>query len=257
MATASARSRLPGVLHRIDRPETIVLAIALAGIAAVGRFLDPFALAIALAVQLTLGGFGAVLLIGPVRRGAGFARYATLALAAVAATVFMRLLPEGISLLISPVIAAVLWSVLWIELRSAFGLTARTALDLALTTIVFAAAAGLARVFPIDAWPPPLALVALITFAVGLRAAEARGSSGAVAVGQSLLQTLAVAQVGAAVWLLDLPGVVGPALVALAFYAWGGAVDALDGGAAPRAVAIEFGSLAALGLLVALLLHRT
>jgi hypothetical protein len=257
MATLGARRRLPEALQRIDRPEAIVLAVTLAAIAAVGRFLGPFQLAIALAVQLALGGFGAVLLIGPARRGAGFARYATLALAAVAATVFTRLLPEGISLLVAPLVAATLWAVLWIELRSAFGLTARTALDLALTAIVFAGAAGIAHVLPPDAWPPPLALVALVSFAVGLRAAEARGSSGAVAVGQSLLQTLAVAQVGAAVWLLDLPGVVGPALVALAFYAWGGAVEALDGGATPRAVALEFGSLAALGLLVALLLHRT
>jgi len=52
-----------------------------------------------------------------------------------------------------------------------------------------------------------------------------------------------------------LPGVVGPAIIALAFYVWGGAADALQNGASSRSVIIEFGSLALLGLLVALLLH--
>jgi hypothetical protein len=50
--------------------------------------------------------------------------------------------------------------------------------------------------------------------------------------------------------------VVGPALVALAFYAWGGAADALQSGASARAVTMEFGSLALLGILVAIFLHR-
>jgi hypothetical protein len=44
--------------------------------------------------------------------------------------------------------------------------------------------------------------------------------------------------------------------MALAFYAWAGAVQALRAGEPGRGVAIEFGSLAVLGLVVALLLHR-
>ena len=57
-----------------------------------------------------------------------------------------------------------------------------------------------------------------------------------------------------AVVVLRIPGLVGPALVALAFYVWGGAADALGGGATPRSVALEFGSLALLGFVVAVLM---
>jgi hypothetical protein len=46
------------------------------------------------------------------------------------------------------------------------------------------------------------------------------------------------------------------AAMTLAFYAWGGAVDALRGEASGRAVAVEFGSLMLLGLVVGLLVHR-
>jgi len=60
--------------------------------------------------------------------------------------------------------------------------------------------------------------------------------------------------VAVAVVVLRVPGLVGPALVALAFYVWGGAADALGGGATPRSVALEFGSLALLGFLVAVLM---
>ncbi|MGH2456923.1 MAG: hypothetical protein ACRDHD_11790, partial [Candidatus Limnocylindria bacterium] len=88
-----------------------------------------------------------------------------------------------------------------------------------------------------------------------LRAAEARGRGGAEAVGQAALHLVAVAQVGTAVALLRLPGIVGAALVALAFHAWSGAAEAIDGGTSLRAVVLEFGALALLGLVVALLLH--
>jgi hypothetical protein len=248
--------RLPAALERIDRPQAILLAIGLAVISAIGWLVGPLALAAAIAVQLTIGGFGAVALIGPARRGLGLARYTTLALAAVAATLFGRLLPGGVSLLFVPLVAVLLWSILWLELREMRDASVRTGLDLALTGIIFGGAAGIDHLFPSDAWPPPLALVALLAFLVGLRAAESRGTGGAQAVGQALLHALAVAQVGAAVALLDLQGVVGPAIIALAFYTWAGAAEALEGGARARAVAIEFGSLALLGLAVALLLHR-
>jgi hypothetical protein len=49
--------------------------------------------------------------------------------------------------------------------------------------------------------------------------------------------------------------VVGAAVLALGFHAWAGAAEALDSGARGRAVLVEFGSLALLGLLVALLLR--
>ena len=47
------------------------------------------------------------------------------------------------------------------------------------------------------------------------------------------------------------------AIIALAFYTWAGAVDALRGEARPgAAVAIEFGSLMLIGLVAGLILHR-
>jgi hypothetical protein len=46
-------------------------------------------------------------------------------------------------------------------------------------------------------------------------------------------------------------------VVALSFYVWGGAADALGSGSTSRAVALEFGSLALLGLVVALLMGQS
>ena len=66
---------------------------------------------------------------------------------------------------------------------------------------------------------------------------------------------MAVAQVAAASACCSLPGVVGAAIVALGFHAWGGAAEALDDGASGRSVILEFGALAVLGLVVALLLY--
>ena len=45
--------------------------------------------------------------------------------------------------------------------------------------------------------------------------------------------------------------------MALAFHAWSGAAEALEDGAEGRSVAVEFGSLAVLGIVVAVLLHAT
>jgi hypothetical protein len=47
------------------------------------------------------------------------------------------------------------------------------------------------------------------------------------------------------------------AITGLAFYAWGGAVEALRGGASGRSVAVEFGTLMLVGLVAGLLLHRS
>jgi hypothetical protein len=57
--------------------------------------------------------------------------------------------------------------------------------------------------------------------------------------------------------LLALPAPIGPALVALTFHSWSGAADALESGVSTRAVILEYGSLAAIGLIVALFLSGT
>jgi len=244
------------VMQRIDRPEAVALAVALALLAAVGWYVAPFWLAVIIAAQLTMAGLGGVHLIGPARPGMGFARYATLAAAAVALSLFGRLLPGGVALLLVPVVAVLLWSVLWLELRAARGIGARTMLDLAMAGILFAGASGIWLLLGQAAWPPPLVLVLLLAFVLAMRSAEDRGWGGVEAVGQATLHVLAVGQMGAALVLLHLPGLVTPAIVALTFHAWGGAVEALQEGASLRSVALEFGTLGVLGLIVALLLQQ-
>lgn len=245
----------PPVLSRVQHPEAVLIAVAMAVAAAAGWVLGPFWMAVMVAVQLVIGGLGAVWLIGPARPELGFARYATLATAGVALTLFGRLLVPGIGLLLAPVVALLLWGVIRLELGLAESGQRRVGLDLALVGIVFAAAAGIGVIVPADAWPPGLVLLLIVASVPALRAAEARGRTGIEAVGQALLQLVALAQVSAAVGLLQLPGVVGAAVVALGFHAWAGAAEALDGGASARAVVLEFGALAVLGLVVALLLH--
>jgi hypothetical protein len=242
-------------LARIDRPEAVLIAILMAGVAATGWVVNPFWLAITIAAQLAIGGIGAVMLIGPARPELGFARYATLATAGVALTLFGRLVAPGVGLLLTPVAAILLWGVMRLELDLAQGSGRRVGIDLALVGIVFAASAGLGAVFPADSWPPSLVLLLMISAVPALRAAEARGRSGIEAVGQAVLHLVVLAQLGGAMALLRLPGVVGSAIVALGFHAWGGAAEALDDGASARSVVLEFGALAVLGLVVAVLLH--
>lgn len=249
------RRRL-AVLRRIDRPAAAALAIVQAVVAAVGWFAAPVWLAVAIAGQLALGGLAAIYVIGPARADLGLARYAMPSLAGIAATLFGRLIPGGLSLLLVPIVAVLLWSITYLELRIERGTGGRTIGELLLTIIVFTSAAGVLVLFGPQVWPTPLALVAILAVPVALRSAEARGTMGAEAVGQGLLHVLAVIQVGAAAILLNLPISVMAALMALAFYAWGGAVDALRGEASGRAVAVEFGSLMLLGLVVGLLVHR-
>jgi hypothetical protein len=74
------------------------------------------------------------------------------------------------------------------------------------------------------------------------------------AVGQAALHLLVVLQVATAMILLELPPPVGPALVALTFHSWSGAADALESGVSTRAVILEYGSLAAIGVIVAVFL---
>lgn len=249
------RRRL-AILRQIDRPAVMGLAILQAVVAAAGWFASPVWLAGAIAAQLALGGVGAVRILGPARSDLGLARYALPAVAGIVATLFGKLIPGGLSLLLVPILAVLLWSVTYLELRVERGTGGRTIGDLLLTAMVFAGAAGIMTFFGTQTWPTPLILVAGLTLPLALRAAEARGTMGAEGFGQALLHLLVVTQVGAAAVLLVLSPTVIAALMALAFYTWGGAVDALRGEASGRSVAAEFGMLTALGLLIGLWLSR-
>jgi hypothetical protein len=243
-------------LRRIDRPAAALLAVAQAIAAAIGWFVEPVWLAVVIAVQLALGGIGAVRVLGPARPELGLARYAMPAAAGIAVTLVGRLMPGGISLLLVPVVAVLLWAVTYLELRVERGTGGRTIGDLLVFAIVTAAAWGLLELFGSRAWPTPLVVVALFTLPLALRAAEARGALGAEAVGLALLQVLATVQVAAATILLDMPVYAIAVLTGFAFYVWGGAVEALRGGASGRSVVLESGALALIGLLAGLLLHR-
>ena len=244
------------ILRRVDRPAAILLAVAQGLVATAGWFAPPIWLAVAIAGQLVLGGIISVRVIGPARSDLGLARYAIPATAGIAATVFGRLIPGGLSLLLVPILIVLLWIVTYMELRAERGTGGRTIGELLLTGILFAGSAGLLALFGSQTWPTPLALVAALAVPLAMRSAEARGAMGVAGVGQSLLHILVTVQVGAGVALLTLPNGVMAAIIALAFYTWGGAVDALRGDASGRAVAVEFGALLLLGLVVGLLMHR-
>lgn len=243
-------------LRRIDRPAAVILAVLQSIAAAVGWFVEPVWLAVAVAVQLALGGIGAVRVLGPARPELGLARYLMPAAAGIAATLVGRLVPGGVSLLLVPVVAVLLWIVTYLEMRVERGTGGRTIGDLLVFGVLTAAAWGILELFGPRAWPTPLIVVALFTLPLALRAAEARGALGAEAVGQALLQLLATAQVAAATILLDMPVYAMAVLTGFAFYVWGGTVEALRGGASGRSVALESGALALIGLLAGLLLHR-
>lgn len=239
-------------LRRIDRPAAAILAVVQAVVAAVGWFAEPVWVAAAVAGQLLLGGIGAVWVMGPAHGHLGLARYAMPAMAGIAATLFGRLIPGGLAVLLVPIVAVLLWSVTYLELRAERGAGGRTLRDLLLTLIVFGGVAGLFGLFGMRTWPTPLFLVALLVLPATFRSAELRGRLGAEGFGQGLVHVLAVVQVGAAAALLDLPVQATSALVALAFYTWAGAADALGQGASGRSVAVEFGSLVLIGLVVGL-----
>lgn len=243
------------IRSRVEHPEAILLAVGLAAAAAPGWLGSVFWLAVAIGLQLAVGGLGTVAVLGPVQPGLGFARYAIPAVSGVAVTLLGRQLADVAGLAMLPAAAFVLWAVLRLELSATRSGRAGFLLDLALVAVVFASAAGIGALLPRTAWPPAILLVVLLTAVPALRSAEARGRSGVEAVGHAVLHLAAVAQVGTALALLNLQGVVAAAILALAFHAWGGAAEALDHGASARAVALEFGALAVLGVIVALLLH--
>lgn len=248
--------RRGAILRRIDRPAAIVLAIAQALVATAGWFADPLWLAVAIAGQLVLGGIVAVRVIGPARSDLGLARYAIPATAGIAATLFGRLIPGGLSLLLVPILAVLLWVVTYMELRAERGTGGRTIGELLLTSIVFAGAAGVLVLLGPQSWPTPIILVAVLALPLALRSAEARGTMGVAGVGQATLHVLVVAQVGAAVVLLNMPIHLMGALIAFAFYAWSSAAEALRGPVSGRSVAVEFGALLLVGLVAGLLMHR-
>ena len=244
------------VLRHIDRPAAIVLAVAQALVASAGWFASPLWLAVAVAGQLVLGGIVAVRVIGPMRSDLGLARYAIPATAGIAATLFGRLIPGGLSILLVPILAVLLWIVTYLELRIERGTGGQTIGRLLLTAIVYAGAAGLLVLFGPRSWPTPLILVVGLVLPLALRSSEARGTLGVEGIGQAVLHLLVVAQVGAAALLLNIPPAVMAGLMALAFYTWSAAVETLRDGASGRSVAIEFGALLLFGLVVGLLLHR-
>jgi len=249
------RSRLAAT-RRADRLGAVVIAVVQAAVAAAGWLVDPVWLAVAVAAQLLLGGLAAVYVIGPMKHELGLARYAMPSAAGIAATLFGRLLPPGLSLLLVPLVAVLLWAVTYLELRIERGTGGRTIHDLLMMAIVFSATAGLVTLFGPRAWPTPMIVVGVIGLPVAMRSAEARGVLGVEAVGQALLHVLAMVQVGVGAALLNVPPTVLAGLVGLTFYAWAGAVDAIRGEATGRSVAIEYGSLLLIGLVVGLLMFR-
>jgi hypothetical protein len=248
--------RRMAVLRHVDRPAAILLAVAQALVAAAGWFATPLWLAVAVAGQLMLGGIVAVRVIGPARSDLGLARYAIPAAAGIAATLFGRLITGGLSLPLVPVLAVLLWTVTYLELREERGTGGRTISSLLLTGILFAGSAGLLDLFGARSWPTPLILVVVLAAPLALRAAEARETMGVEGVGQALLHVLVVVQVGAGSVLLNIPQTVMAALMALAFYTWSTAADALRGAASGRSVASELGGPLLFGLVVGLLMHR-
>jgi hypothetical protein len=241
-------------LRRIDRPAAALLAVLQAVVAAFGWFAEPIWLAVAIAGQLLLGSIGAIRVMGPARGDLGLARYAVPAIAGISATLFGRLIPGGLAVLLVPIVAVLLWSVTYLELRAERGAGGRTMRDLLLTLIVFGAVAGTFALFGMASWPTPLAIVALLVLPTAVRSSELRGVGGAEGFGQGLVHVLAVVQVGAGAILLELPVVATSALVALAFYTWAGAADAFGQGSSGRSVAVEFGALVLIGLVVGLVL---
>jgi len=240
----------------VKRAGPLFLPLLLAALVAAGWAVDLVGLAIVLALELALAGLGMAALLGAARPSIGYARYALLAVVTVSVTLAGRLLPPGIGPLAAPAAWAFLWWTLYTERKGPTTPSGRLALDLLLVLTVFAATVGLAGVIPPEFWLLEIVLLGMLVAVPCLRAAEARGALGVPAVGHGALHLLVVLQVATALALLDLPQPVGPALVALTFHSWSGAADALESGTSPRAVVLEYGSLAAIGAIVALFLSR-
>jgi hypothetical protein len=238
----------------IRRAGPVLLPLLMAALVAAGWSVDLVALAGVIALELALAGLGTAALLGAARPNSGYARYAIFAVSAVSVTLAGRLLPPGIGPLAAPLAWAFLFWVLYIE-RHAMAMPGyRLSLDVTLVLTVFSATAGMGSLLPPELWLLGLTLLGILVAVPCLRAAEARGTLGVPAVGQAALHLLVVLQVATAMLLLELPLPVGPALVALTFHSWSGAADALESGVSSRAVVLEYGSLAAIGIIVAVFL---
>ena len=241
---------------RIRELAAAFLVVAETVLVFLGWFESTALLGIALAGQLALGGSLGIALLGPARGDRGVARYLTLPLTAIGVTLFGRSLPPdqfSNAIALAVVAAGVLWGALQIEMAYARGDRPKILLDILLAAVMFLGAASFGPLIGDDPPMVSLGLVGLLGFALGLRAAEARGTSGGTAVGHALLQGFTVIQVGVALYLLELPGVVGPAVMFLAFYGWSGAADDLHAGVSKRRVFVEYGALALFGLVVVLI----
>lgn len=238
----------------VKRYGPAVLPLLMAALVAAGWAVDPVGLAAVLALELALAGLGTAALLGAASSTTGYARYAIFAVSAVSVTLVGRLLPPGIGPLAAPLAWGFLFWVLYIERHGPAMPVYRLSLDLTLVITVFSATAGMSGVIPPALWLLGMVLLGALLAVPCLRAAEARGVLGVPAVGHAALHLLVVLQVATALLLLDLPQPVGPALVALTFHSWSGAADALESGVSTRAVVLEYGSLAAIGLIVALFL---
>ena len=245
----------PVRMLQIGRLDVILLLLSVSGLMLLGWIADPFLLGIVCALQLVLAGFGAIALIGPARSDRGIARYLVPPLGSVSLTLALRLAsPSGPGLLFGLIALLGLWLVFHTELTYARGQRPKTALDLVLAIVIIAASAGIPAAIG-SGWPPALAVVALVAFVLALRAAESRGATGGAGLGQAALHSVAIVGMAAALPLLELPGLMAPAVLGLGFYSWSGAADALEEGASTRTVIGEFGLLAVVGLTVALLLY--
>jgi len=241
----------------MKRAGPLVLPLLMAALVAAGWSVDMVALAAVLALELALAGLGTAALLGAASPNTGYARYAIFAVTAVSVTLAGRLLPPGIGPLAAPLAWAFLFWVLYIERHGPSMPGYRLSLDVTLVLTVFSATAGMGGLLPTELWLLAMILLGALVAVPCLRAAEARGALGATAVGHALLHLLVVLQVATAMLLLELPSPVGPALVALTFHSWSGAADALESGVSNRAVFLEYGSLAAIGAIVALFLSGT
>ncbi len=219
-----------------------------------GWFESTVLLGLALASQLALGGSLGIALLGAARPDRGVGRYLTLPLTAIGLTLFGRFLTPGelpVAVALAVIAAGVLWMTLQVELAYARGERPKVMLDLLLAVVMFFGTAGIGPV--IGDTLIRFALLGLLAFALAFRAAEARGAFGGSAVGQGALQAFMVIQIAVALELLELPGMIGPAIMLLAFYSWGGAADLLHGGVSARRVFIEYGILALFGFIFALI----
>ena len=189
-----ADRRRVAILRRVDRPSAILLAIAQAVVAtAVVR--GAGWLAVAIAGKPSWAASSRPVLGRCDRTSAGALRRARRGR--------HRGNPSGgdsrrLSLPLVPILAVLLWTVTYLELRIERGTGGQTIGRLLLTAILFGGATGILFLFGPLTWPTPIVLVVGLALPLALRSSEARGTMGVEGFGQALLHVLVVAQIGAA-----------------------------------------------------------